>query len=85
MQSYALALPPPRRILENRLTGIGQPVLVILAGRSPMHDADGAADLARRALRHGTVLVYPDASHAINGEYPNQIAADLADFLENAG
>ena len=29
-----------------------------------------------------TVKVYPGASHAINGEHPDRIAADLSAFLE---
>jgi pimeloyl-ACP methyl ester carboxylesterase len=55
-----------------------------MAGRSPMHDSAAAADLARRTLQHGTVRVYPGASHAINGEYPDGIAADIEAFLPAA-
>jgi pimeloyl-ACP methyl ester carboxylesterase len=29
-----------------------------------------------------TVKVYPEASHAINGEHPDRIAADIAAFLK---
>lgn len=81
MQTYALHLPAPSRIPEDRIAAIRQPILVIMAGRSPMHDSAGAADLARRSLEHGTVRVYPEASHAINGEYPDRIAADIDAFL----
>jgi pimeloyl-ACP methyl ester carboxylesterase len=81
MQTYALHLPAPSRIPEDRIAAIRQPVLVIMAGRSPMHDSPTAANLARRTLRHGTVRVYPEASHAINGEYPDEIAADIDAFL----
>ncbi len=56
-----------------------------MAGQSVMHDSAAAADLARRTLRHGTVTVYPDASHAINGEYPQQIANDVGTFLARTG
>jgi pimeloyl-ACP methyl ester carboxylesterase len=69
---------------EETLAGIRVPVLVIMAGRSVMHDSAAAADRARRTLRHGTVIVYPDASHAINGEYPQQIANDVGTFLARA-
>jgi pimeloyl-ACP methyl ester carboxylesterase len=81
MQTYALHLPAPSRIQEDRIAAIGQPVLVIMADRSPMHDSPAAANLARRTLQLGTVRVYPEASHAINGEYPNEIAADIDAFL----
>jgi len=84
MQTYALHLPAPSRIPEDRIAGIRQPVLVIMAGRSPMHDSAAAADLASRSLQHGTVRIYPEASHAINGEYPGEIAADVDAFLAGA-
>jgi hypothetical protein len=29
------------------------------------------------------VTLYPDASHAINGEYPDEIAADVFAFLDS--
>jgi pimeloyl-ACP methyl ester carboxylesterase len=81
MQSYRMSLPTPERITEEQLRGLGLPVLTVLAGRSPLHDGAAAAEVARRALREGTVTIYPDASHAINGEYPDRLAADVADFL----
>ena len=34
----------------------------------------GAAAWARNLLPRGQVEPWPDASHAINGEYPNEIA-----------
>ena len=46
-----------------------------------MHDAAAAAELARRSLQHGTGLVYLQASHAISGEYPPEIAAYIDAFL----
>jgi pimeloyl-ACP methyl ester carboxylesterase len=84
MQTYALHLPAPNRISQDRIAAIRQPVLVIMAGRSPMHDSAAAADLARRSLQQGTVRVYPEASHAINGEYPAEIGADIAAFIAAA-
>jgi pimeloyl-ACP methyl ester carboxylesterase len=84
MQTYALDLPAPGRIPEDRIASIRQPVLVIMAGRSPMHDSAAAADLAGRSLQRGRVRIYPGASHAINGEYPDEIAADIEAFLPAA-
>jgi pimeloyl-ACP methyl ester carboxylesterase len=46
-----------------------------------MHDPAKARRTAERALRTKTVVLYPDASHAINGEYPERIADDLRTFL----
>lgn len=81
MQSYVLRLSASTKIPESAITGLDLPVLVILGGRSPMHDAAAAADTARRLLPASTVTVYPDATHAVNGEYPDRIAADLNAFL----
>ncbi|MFC8525977.1 alpha/beta fold hydrolase [Nocardia sp. NPDC057227] len=81
MRHYRLELPAPTRIAEDRLAGLRPPVLAIIAGRSVMHDPATAAATAERALPGGTVRVYPDASHALNGEYPDRIAADIAEFI----
>lgn len=78
MQHYRLRLPQQARIAEEQLAGLGLPVQAILAGRSVMHNPTEAIETARR---HAEVEVYPDASHAINGEYPEEIAADIASFL----
>ena len=83
MQHYRLQLPPPSRIPEERLTSLDMPVLAIIAGESVIHDAQVAADVARRALASGETVVFPDASHAINGEYPDEIAAEIARFIHD--
>jgi pimeloyl-ACP methyl ester carboxylesterase len=82
MHSYALALPAPRRIAEEVLARLDLPVLVVVAGRSRMHDPHRVARTARRVLRHGRVVVYESASHAVNGECPDRIAADVAALRE---
>jgi pimeloyl-ACP methyl ester carboxylesterase len=84
MQTYRLKLPVPSVIDPQRIAAVEPPVLVILAGASPMHDPSAAAAVARRVLKHGTVKVYPGTSHAINGERPAEIAADLAALLATA-
>jgi pimeloyl-ACP methyl ester carboxylesterase len=81
MQSYALKLPAPRQITDQQLASIKVPVLAILAGRSRMQDPKAAAVTARR-LTASNVITYANASHAINGEYPDEIAADISDFRE---
>ncbi|MEU6857339.1 alpha/beta hydrolase [Glycomyces sp. NPDC046736] len=82
MQSYVLKLGAPQRISESQLESTEIPVLAILAEDSRMHDANAAADVAREALPDATVKVYSGASHAINGEHPEEITADLKAFLD---
>jgi pimeloyl-ACP methyl ester carboxylesterase len=84
MRHYSLALPAPTRFTDEQLAGVDVPVLVVIAGESVMHDPAAAARTAEGTLARGTVLTYPDASHAINGEYPEEIAADVARFLDAA-
>lgn len=81
MQHYSLRLPGPTRVSEEALGRLGMPVLAIIAGESVMHDSKVAAQTARRALPSGVVREYPHASHAINGEFPEQLARDIADFV----
>ncbi|MGN9769212.1 alpha/beta fold hydrolase [Micromonospora sp. SD12] len=81
MQSYVLKLSAPERLTDEQLAGVRVPVLTLLAGRSRMHDTAAGAAHARRVLPHAVVKVYPEASHAINGEHPERIAADIAAHL----
>lgn len=81
MKHYTIRQPQPRRITEQQLSALPMPVLAIIAGRSVMHRPAAARSTAERALRTKTVAFYPDASHAISGEYPAEIAADLRTFL----
>ncbi|MGW4325115.1 alpha/beta fold hydrolase [Nocardia sp. NPDC004573] len=85
MRHYASASPTPTQFDDAELSRPAMPFLVIMGGRSVMHDSVAAAERARRILRDGTVLVYEDASHAVNGEYPERIAADAATFLDRVG
>lgn len=82
MQHYRLRLPQPTRISEERLASLDLPVQAIIAGKSVIHDPQAAAATARRALASGEVIVFPDASHAVTGEYPLEIVAAIANFLD---
>ena len=81
MQHYRLRVPAPTRITEDQLESLDVPVLALLAGQSVMNDPDAAATTATRVLGHESVRVYPDASHALNGEYPQEIADDISEFI----
>jgi pimeloyl-ACP methyl ester carboxylesterase len=81
IQTYRSVLPAPKRLPEDHLAALEVPVLAIIAGASPLHNATTAAVVARRTLPRGRVEVYAGASHAVNGEQPDRIAADVAAFL----
>ena len=85
MAAYRLKVPIPSLPDPVKIGALRVPVLVVLAGASPMHDAAAAEVEARRLLPRQTVRVYAGASHAINGERPDEIAADVAALLERSG
>ncbi len=64
----------PKVFSDDQLRSLDRPVLALIAGRSVMLDPARAAATARRLLPRGDVELWPDASHAINGEYPDEIA-----------
>ncbi|MBF6176704.1 alpha/beta fold hydrolase [Nocardia blacklockiae] len=79
MRDFHAAQPMPARPTEAELLGISVPVLAIIAGRSIVHDAERAAATARR-IPGAQVELWPAASHAVNGEFPDRIARRFRDF-----
>lgn len=78
---YKLGVPTPRRIPETAIRSWQVPVLAVIAGQSRMHDGPACAARARELLPTATVQCYETASHAINGEFPERLAEDIAAFL----
>jgi pimeloyl-ACP methyl ester carboxylesterase len=81
---FVIRQPMPRRFSDDQLRGLDLPVLAFLAGRSVMLNATRAAARARELLPRGQVELWADASHAINGEYPDEIAARTRRFWDEA-
>lgn len=79
-KDFVLRNPMPKLFTDEQLRSLDVPVLALIAGRSVMLDPQQAADRARRLLPRGQVEIWPDASHAINGEYPNEIAERAGRF-----
>ncbi len=77
---FGLRKAMPRMITDDQLRSLDIPVLALIAGRSVMLDAARAAARARRLLPRGQVELWAAASHAINGEYPAEIAETAAVF-----
>ena len=80
MRDFQSRLPVPKPFPEERLRQLAVPTLVLLAGRSIVHDPRRAAARARATLPNGQVEVWPEASHAINGEFPERIARRAGEF-----
>ncbi|WP_158167813.1 alpha/beta fold hydrolase [Mycolicibacterium smegmatis] len=71
---FTLRTPMPKLFTDEQLRAVDLPVLALIAGRSVMLDPQRAVARARALLPRGQVELWPDASHAINGEYPDEIA-----------
>jgi pimeloyl-ACP methyl ester carboxylesterase len=77
---FALRKAMPKSFSDDELQWLAIPVLALIAGRSVMLDAARAAATARSLLLGVQVEVWADASHAINGEYPAEIAERAGAF-----
>ena len=83
MRTFKSKLPMPQQIKESQLNGINIPVLAIIAGKSTMHHPEKAAAVAEESLSHenSEVVVFEEASHAVNGEYPEELADAIQQFI----
>ncbi|OBB24138.1 carboxylesterase [Mycolicibacterium peregrinum] len=83
-KDFALHTPMPELFSDEELRSLDVPVLALIAGRSVMLDPERAVARAREVLARGEVEIWADASHAINGEYPEEIAQRTARFWDAA-
>lgn len=81
MRDFTLRLPTPRPFTDGQLQSLDLPVLAVIAGSSIIQNPQKALRRAKALLPQGTVEFWPDASHALNGEYPELIAQKTAELL----
>ncbi|MEV0670927.1 alpha/beta hydrolase [Mycobacterium sp. NPDC050441] len=81
-KDFTLHTPMPKLFSDEQLRGLDVPVLALIAGRSVMLNPTRAVARARDLLAHGQIELWPDASHAINGEYPDEIARRAGRFWD---
>ncbi|OLO99087.1 alpha/beta hydrolase [Mycolicibacterium porcinum] len=82
-KDFTLRTPMPQLFTDEQLRGIDVPVLALIAGRSVMLDPQRAVARARKLLPRGQIELWADASHAINGEYPEEIAERAGRFWDD--
>ena len=80
---YVMRKAMPKSFTDDQLRSLDCPVLALIAGRSVMLDAARAAARARNFLPRGQVELWAGASHAINGEYPVEIAETAGAFWDD--
>jgi pimeloyl-ACP methyl ester carboxylesterase len=81
---FALHKAMPRSFTDDELRSLDIPMSALIAGRSVMLDAARAVSSARSLLPRGQVELWADASHAINGEHPAEIAQRAGAFWDDA-
>lgn len=79
---FTARLPQPGLPTDPELAGVDRPVLVVLGGRSVIHDPRKAKARAERLLRDGEVELWPDASHNVTGEHEERAAERVLRFVD---
>lgn len=77
---YRAALPTPVQPDDAALAQLTMPVFVGLGGRSAVTDTAAAAERAR-TLPNATVRVWPDGTHSLPMEHPDELLAELSALM----
>jgi len=81
MRNFKIRLPAPDLFKEEDLAKINRPVLALIAENSTMHDAQKAVATGKKYVRNIQIEIWPGASHAINGEFPEAVNRRILDFV----
>ncbi|MXQ53787.1 alpha/beta fold hydrolase [Shimazuella alba] len=84
MSNYKVKLPIPAPFKDSELEDLDVPILAIMAGKSTMHNSEKAVKRGKKLVRNIQIEVWPDASHAINGEFPDEVNEKIISFIQNA-
>jgi pimeloyl-ACP methyl ester carboxylesterase len=85
MRTFKSKLPMPEKVKTEHLKKLKMPVLGILADQSTMHHSEKSFQIGLENLRnpYSNMVLFEDASHAINGEYPEKLLQTIEDFLKH--
>lgn len=81
MKEFRLAVPPPSCPRDEQLRNLHVPTLALIAGRSQIHDPVKAFERARSLLPDVQAELWPEATHAITGEFADEVNARVLDFV----
>jgi pimeloyl-ACP methyl ester carboxylesterase len=81
-EHYARRIPMPRQITPEQMQAWEMPVYAAMAADSPMHDSEAAVETAKENVERIEVRNWPDATHSLPMEYPQQIDAEILRFIE---
>ena len=83
MRNYKLKLPSPDQFSDEDLIKIELPIFALMAENSTMHNSKKAVEKGRNFVGNIKIKNCPNASHAINGEYPEMINEKILEFVEH--
>lgn len=68
---------------KEDLKNINVPVLALMAEKSTMHNSGKAVETGKKYVKDIDIVNWKNASHAINGEFSNEVNARILNFIEN--
>jgi pimeloyl-ACP methyl ester carboxylesterase len=81
LRDYRMHLPMPSYGTDDALRSLRVPTLALLGGRSVVHNPREAARRAQSLIPDNETELCPDATHALSGEFPQQLNARLLQFV----
>jgi pimeloyl-ACP methyl ester carboxylesterase len=81
MTEFRLAVPAPSYPGDDELRALRVPTLALIAGRSEIHDGRKAFERARSLLPDVRAELWPEATHAVTGQFSDEVNAVVLDFL----
>ncbi|NUR89372.1 MAG: alpha/beta hydrolase, partial [Nonomuraea sp.] len=82
LRDYKTALPAPQLFTDEQLRSLSVPALVVVGGRSVIHDPRRALERARALIPGVRAELWPDATHSIAGQFADEVDAKLLDFVD---
>lgn len=77
---FSAALPTPRPLDDADLVHLNMPVYVAIADKDSLAGGEAAAEKARQAIPHATVRVWPNTTHSLPFQVPQELGAELGSF-----
>jgi pimeloyl-ACP methyl ester carboxylesterase len=85
LRGYRSALPPPTPFSDEELRSIALPALVVIAGRSVIHDPRKAYDRARAHIPDVEAEFWPHATHSVAGQCAGEVNDRILRFVDERG
>jgi pimeloyl-ACP methyl ester carboxylesterase len=83
IHDFNITLPTPRPFTDEQLRSIQVPMLVIIGGRSVIHDPR-AAHTRSALIPHVQAELWPAATHALSGELAAEVNERVLRFIASS-